>query len=203
MVTKKILVLLIFAIFSTNGCVLLRRNLGSYCFKKSGGSLIDENIFENLSKNLIGSIFEYLNFPDFMSAIKYFNIPENTKHALMFDGKQRFYGTKIVEYYGENLAEHYGENLASEYYGENLASEYGFPLRPGKQMAIINITPPIYVYLYESGELKFYPKQGILHDQTDAQHALDIESFDISASGSSQASLYLVKKIIWKLSGCT
>ena len=49
--------------------------------------------------------------------------------------KERSYGSRVVElYYGENFE----DNEERQFWPVNM-----------KQMAIINITPPIYVYLYK------------------------------------------------------
>ena len=60
-----------------------------------------KNAIENdLSNNLMRASFEYLNYPDFMSAINYFNLSESKKNALkMANVKESFYGKQIQEYY--------------------------------------------------------------------------------------------------------
>ena len=71
-----------------------------------------------------------------MAAINYFQLSESKKNELRV-AKKRFYGSEVTVvklYDGENF--------------ENNEEEQFWPVSM-KQMAIINITPPIYVYLYK------------------------------------------------------
>ena len=122
-------------------------------------------IEENVSIDILRTIFEFLNHDDFMEAIQFYNLtPRRLDGLKVAAAHKRIYGTQILEYYGGNWKYDVNGIL------------FPFKLTGNiKQMAMVLYEPPMYVCLYNNGNLEVKAEK-VMKGNT---HASNIDSFFI------------------------